>query len=88
MTTLISPLTSRVVNSDPMKPGIFAGLLLSCALAQSARAGDPFNHPGILNSKEQLAFVKARVAAGQQPWKDALDKMKQEMALLKQSIGY
>ena len=68
-----------------MKPGIFAGLLLSCALAQSARAGDPFNHPGILNSKEQLAFVKARVAAGQQPWKDALDKMK---ALPEASLDY
>lgn len=33
-----------------------------------------FKHPGILVSKEQLDFVKAKVAAGEQPWKAAFDQ--------------
>ena len=34
-----------------------------------------FRHPGVLNSIEQLDFVKGKVAAGQQPWKGAFDNM-------------
>jgi hypothetical protein len=44
-----------------------------------------FRHPGILNSKESLAFVKAKVAAGEQPWKNAFEKMK---ALPQASLDY
>src|SRR5687768_10570270 len=55
---------------------LLAAWLLTCALVHSTRAADPFKHPGILNSKEQLEFVRARVAAGEQPWTDALAKAK------------
>ncbi|WP_030204634.1 alginate lyase family protein [Streptomyces sp. NRRL S-87] len=34
-----------------------------------------FAHPGVLSSRAQLDFVRARVQAGQQPWKAAYDQM-------------
>ncbi len=43
-------------------------------------AGQPlpgsFVHPGILVNKAQLDFVKAKIAAGAQPWKGAFDQLK------------
>ena len=43
-------------------------------------AGQPptssFVHPGILVGKPQLDFVKAKIAAGQEPWLSAFNKMK------------
>jgi hypothetical protein len=35
-----------------------------------------FKHPGILSSKAQLDFVKAKIAAGAQPWTGQLQKAK------------
>jgi Alginate lyase len=34
-----------------------------------------FVHPGVLLSGDDLAFVRAKIAAGQQPWKGAFDKL-------------
>ncbi|MEV8531661.1 alginate lyase family protein [Streptomyces sp. NPDC051211] len=34
-----------------------------------------FTHPGVLNSRAQLDFVRTKVQAGQQPWKAAYDQM-------------
>lgn len=34
-----------------------------------------FVHPGVLNSRAQLDFVRAQVQAGRQPWKQAFDAM-------------
>lgn len=49
--------------------------LLILARATGVTAAE-FKHPGILNAETELAFVKARVAAGEQPWTDALAKAK------------
>lgn len=38
--------------------------------------GQVFRHPGILNSKEQLEVVKTKIAAGEQPWTAAFEKLK------------
>ncbi|MBP0454223.1 alginate lyase family protein [Kitasatospora sp. RG8] len=35
----------------------------------------PFRHPGVLLGSQQLAFVKAKVAAGAEPWKSAYAKL-------------
>lgn len=43
--------------------------------AQQAAAPSNFTHPGVLVSRPQLDFVKARVNAGAQPWKSAYDQM-------------
>jgi hypothetical protein len=37
--------------------------------------GQKFIHPGILNTKQELNFVKAKVNAGQQPWISGYNKM-------------
>jgi hypothetical protein len=38
--------------------------------------GFVFTHPGMLNSKAELNFIKAKITAGEEPWKSALNKMK------------
>jgi hypothetical protein len=43
--------------------------------AQQAAAPANFTHPGVLVSRPQLEFVKAKVNAGAQPWKSAYDQM-------------
>jgi len=68
-----------------MKPRILAGLLFSCLIINAAPAAGGFKHPGILNSKQELEFVKARIAAAEQPWTDALAKMR---ALSMASLDY
>ena len=35
-----------------------------------------FKHPGLLNSKEELQFIKQKIQAGVEPWKSAFDQMK------------
>jgi len=42
-------------------------------------AGDPtaiFTHPGLLNSKAELDFVKAKITSGAEPWSSSFTKMK------------
>lgn len=41
-----------------------------------APTANGFVHPGVLVSRGQLDFVKGKIAAGAQPWKDALAKAK------------
>jgi hypothetical protein len=59
--------------------GLGAGIAgVTSALAGTTgatiRAG-AFAHPGVLASRSQLDFVKAKVNAGAQPWKRAYDQM-------------
>src|SRR3954468_6760504 len=37
-----------------------------------------FKHPGVLDSRSGLDFVRAKVNAGTQPWKGAFDRMKRD----------
>ncbi len=37
--------------------------------------GQEFNHPGILNTKSQLDFVKQQIAANKEPWKSAYNAL-------------
>lgn len=43
--------------------------------AVRAAAPAAFTHPGVLVSRPQLDFVRAKVQAGAQPWKSAYDQM-------------
>ncbi|MCX5197165.1 alginate lyase family protein [Streptomyces sp. NBC_00249] len=43
--------------------------------APAAAAPTAFAHPGVLNSRAQLDFVRTKVRAGEQPWKQAFDAM-------------
>ena len=40
-----------------------------------SRAPSTFKHPGVLVDKDQLDFIKAKVAANAEPWKSAYDAM-------------
>src|SRR2546423_6818667 len=64
---------------------LVAGVLLSLALISSAFAASEsapaksaagFYHPGVLVNRAQLEFIKAKVAAGAQPWKSAFEAAK------------
>jgi hypothetical protein len=41
-------------------------------------SGGAFRHPGVLVTRDQLDFVKAKVAAGAEPWKSALKKARDD----------
>jgi hypothetical protein len=57
-------------------------MLLSCLKGFSIEPGKSitdtfvFTHPGLLNSKAELDFVKAKIKAGTEPWKSSFNKMK------------
>jgi hypothetical protein len=46
-----------------------------CCLPAKITA-QPFIHPGIDQRREDLAYMKKKVLAGEQPWKDAWDRLK------------
>jgi hypothetical protein len=50
----------------------FVLLLVACAGAVSAQ---PFNHPGLLHSADELDFVRQKLAAIEQPWESAWEQL-------------
>ena len=54
----------------------FAGRGLAAEPFAPRSAAKPFVHPGLLHSREELAFVKRKIAAGEQPWKTAWEKLR------------
>ncbi|EOD65614.1 alginate lyase family protein [Amycolatopsis vancoresmycina] len=53
---------------------VLVPLLLGLTAAPAPAAPAAFTHPGVLVSRPQLDFVKAKVKAGAQPWKAAYDQ--------------
>ena len=53
-----------------------AVLFVLIAMSSSSAAARTFVHPGGLNSKAELDFVKGRIQAGAQPWKGEFDQIK------------
>jgi hypothetical protein len=49
---------------------------LPILLAASTWAGMTFVHPGAIESKEEIDFVKAKIASGAQPWTAKLSQLK------------
>ena len=56
-------------------PALFVALGLSAAPASVSASDMTFVHPGALNSKAELDFVKAKIQAGAQPWKGEFDQI-------------
>ncbi|WP_367135597.1 alginate lyase family protein [Saccharothrix sp. HUAS TT1] len=54
---------------------LVAASLVVVAPSSSTAAPATFAHPGVLVSKSQLDFVRAKVNAGAQPWRGAYDQM-------------
>jgi hypothetical protein len=52
-----------------------AGLFMTMGMWAASASAMNFVHPGGLNSKAELDFVKAKIQAGAQPWKGEFDQM-------------
>jgi len=52
---------------------VLSGIVACCPLKMMAQ---PFIHPGIDQQSKDLAYMKNRVLAGEQPWKGAFDRLK------------
>jgi parallel beta-helix repeat protein len=67
------------MNNIGMIFGIYAGLAVCSVSAVRSQPAQyhpaPFVHPGISQSLEDLAFMKQKALAGEQPWKDALERL-------------
>jgi hypothetical protein len=85
MITLWNPI-SRLRLSAPLWFGV-AFVLLAAAWGRADDALTPgaikspagFYHPGVLVNRAQLDFVKAKVAAGAEPWKSAFEAAKADV---------
>lgn len=58
--------------------GGFCVLLFSVTMVwadEVPNASAPFVHPGLLHSGEEIAFFRVKVERGEQPWKDAFDRL-------------
>lgn len=51
-------------------------ILMAMVIVATYASAMSFVHPGALNSREELDFVKAKIQAGAQPWKDEFDRIK------------
>jgi hypothetical protein len=69
----VHDLLGRTVNSKVVMILVFN--MLAGLFPLSAMSAE-FSHPGIINNKTQLDFIKAKVKAGTQPWKLAFDEMR------------
>ncbi len=58
----------------------FLALIFALAAAAHAavaeKAAAPFVHPGLLHTREELAFVRQKISAGEQPWKAAWERLR------------
>src|SRR3954471_240949 len=58
----------------------FAALVLTLLICNTSlaatRSAGGFYHPGVLVNREQLDFVKGKIAAGAEPWKSAFEAAK------------
>jgi len=65
--------TSKTMNKKPIK--LLAIAIAGLAITASTSAAG-FTHPGLLNSKTELDFVKAKIKAGSEPWTFLFNAMK------------
>ncbi len=49
---------------------------LTATAANCPAAEQAFSHPGILHSRAELDFVKAKVAEGEEPWRSAWEELR------------
>ncbi|MGP8199905.1 MAG: alginate lyase family protein [Limisphaerales bacterium] len=61
------------MNKKPTK--LLAMVIALLAITASTTASG-FTHPGLLNSKNELDFVKAKIKAGSEPWTSLFNAMK------------
>jgi hypothetical protein len=50
-------------------------LVLPLSAFSTGASAVPFKHPGILNNRAELEYIRGKVASGEEPWKGAFAKM-------------
>jgi len=70
-----------IIQYDPtMKAFVLLIVLFASAPSISAEVSpaiaDPFVHPGLLHSRDELAFVKKKIADDAEPWKSAWEQLR------------
>ena len=60
-----------MIQSTYLSVAICLATALTNGTTNCLAADKPFMHPGILHSRTELDFVKAKVAKGEEPWKSA-----------------
>ena len=70
-----TPVTETNTNSKPDQPDAAKPVFTPRPVKLPA-IPEKFTHPGILNTRAELDFVKAKIAAGEEPWKTAFEQMK------------
>ena len=78
LTPTTSPTTSPSVT--PAQISTIGPSLTPTLMACASNCSFRFIHPGALDSKGELTFVKAQIQAGEQPWKDEYDKLQRSSA--------
>ncbi len=67
MTNPVTPVPAATTAPTPAPTAV-------SELRGSGPGGRAWEHPGAINSMAELEFVKARIKAGDQPWKDEFDR--------------
>src|SRR4051812_34141500 len=67
---------NRVTGNIFVTTPLIVPLLLPPAARAATKSATGFYHPGVLVNREQLDFVKAKIAAGAEPWKSAFEAAK------------
>src|SRR5947209_18817683 len=55
---------------------LIVGLLALSAVAAETSARRAFVHPGLLQNRQDLDFMKAQIVAGVEPWKGAFERLR------------
>jgi hypothetical protein len=55
---------------------ILAAFFAAGAVRESGAAEKPFTHPGILHNRDELNFVKDKIADGAEPWNSAWEELR------------
>ncbi|MHB1037821.1 MAG: alginate lyase family protein [Pirellulales bacterium] len=69
-------LTTSLPAQDGRAVPIAPAAGTSAQVAAKSAEKKPFVHPGILHNRAELAFVKARIDSGAEPWKSAWDQLR------------
>jgi autotransporter-associated beta strand protein len=68
----------KIVKRTLPKFIVTALLFIACVTGFARTASAQFKHPGVLHSQEDLDRIKAKVAAGEQPWLDGYNTLQND----------
>lgn len=72
------PLITCPTRRGVLKLTLFASALIPQLLVAEPSESNqtkPFVHPGLLHSRDELTFIKEKIATGEKPWKSAWEKL-------------